>query len=88
MRVSEEDWRTRNWSKVEVTTFEEQTKLLPMEEVIRGYIREFYLAALFLRLHAGLRNRGMSTEPEQEVGIRPNVCHALNLCIPGVIKLA
>lgn len=30
--ASEETDERRNWSKVEVTPFEEQTKLLPMEE--------------------------------------------------------
>lgn len=38
--MGEERWG-RNWSKVEVTAFEEQTKLLPMEEVIRGLYESF-----------------------------------------------
>lgn len=31
-RADEETGERRNWSKVEATLFEEQTKLLPMEE--------------------------------------------------------
>lgn len=42
----------RNWSKVEVTTFEEQTKLPPMEEVIRGLYESFISALFFATAHS------------------------------------